>query len=242
MIRALFTGLKNIVFPFLKIDGTQPTIPAGHEHDKHLQVIRADAQYWNFVLLMLCVYAGGWILGMCVFGISVLLAAPALIWLVIPVLIFACIKMLVVLAVHRIDYELRWYIITDTSITVREGAWTVQEITASYQNIQNVRVTQGPVERLFGFANVRIDTAGSGASQHKGEGISGHHAVLRGVTNAQQIRDTILANLKAYRNAGLGDPDDIHTHPITPTHNSRMDVLEDILKEVSAIKTTLIQQ
>jgi membrane protein YdbS with pleckstrin-like domain len=188
---------------------------------------------------MLCVYAAGWIFGMCVFAVSVLIAAPALIWLVIPVLIFACVKMLVVLAVHRIDYELRWYIITDTSITVREGAWTVQEITASYQNIQNVRVTQGPVERLFGFANVRIDTAGSGGKQAKGEGVTGHHAVLRGVTNAQQIRDTILDNLRAYRNAGLGDPDDVQSLQTTTQRTARVEILRDILQEASAIKATV---
>lgn len=240
MITAIFTALKNIIFPLLKIESTQPTIPAGHEHDKHLQVIRADAKYWSYIILMLCLYAGGWIVGMCVFAISVLVAAPALIWLVIPVLIFALVKMLIVLTVHRIDYELRWYIITDTSITVREGAWTVQEITASYQNIQNVSVTQGPLERAFGFANVHIDTAGSGASQKKGEGISGHQAVLRGVGNAQHIRDTILENLRSYRNAGLGDPDDIQTPQKTLQPNTRIDVLTDILQEVSVLKTTLM--
>lgn len=242
MIQALFSTIKNIVFPFLKIDGTQPTIPAGHEKDAHLQVIRADAQYWNYVLLLLCVYAIGWIAAMCAGTILVIVAAPVLLWLLIPVMLIALVKMLVVLAVHRVDYELRWYIITDTSITVREGAWTVQEITASYQNIQNVRVTQGPLERLFGFANVRIDTAGSGASKNKGEGIAGHRAVLRGVTNAQQIRDTILANLRAYRNAGLGDPDDVHTPKHTEQPNTRAEVLSDILQEVTTLKTTLAKQ
>ncbi|MBK9250230.1 MAG: PH domain-containing protein [Ignavibacteria bacterium] len=55
--------------------------------------------------------------------------------------------------VTRISFDLRWYIITDTSITVRQGAWTVREITVSYQNIQNERIA-GLLERYFGFANL----------------------------------------------------------------------------------------
>lgn len=243
MILSLFSALKNVIFPFLKIDETSPKIPYGHEEDVHLQVLRADTLYWNYVLTLLGIYAFFWVLGMVVVTTIVLISIPVLAWIVLPIIVLATAKMIIVLAVHRIDYELRWYIITDSSITVRQGAWTVQEITVSYQNVQNVRVTQGPLERMFGFANVLIDTAGNSGTPAKGKGANGHHAVLRGITNAQEIRDVILHNLRSYRNSGLGDPDDILTHKHTSTHEhnqaERTAVLQSILLESRNLRSII---
>lgn len=234
MMQRLYVLLKGLVFPYLKITETAPSIPAGHEHDAHLQVIRADERYWQLVLVGLGAYTASWLGGMLAAGVFFLLVLPSLVWLEIPVLLFAFVKMLIVLAVHRIDYELRWYVITDTSVTVREGAWTVREITASYQNVQNVRVVQGPLERLFGIANVQIDTAGSGGAHGKGEYATGHRCVIRGVRNAHDIRDGILNNLRLYRNAGLGDPDDTHHMDYAPS--SRTEVLAQIVEELRTVR------
>ena len=48
----------------------------------------------------------------------------------------------------------------------------VLETTITFENIQNVTVQQGPLQRLFGIADVRVDTAGGGGggphSQHGG--------------------------------------------------------------------------
>ena len=110
-----------------------------------------------------------------------------------------------------LDWELRWYIVTDRSLRIREGVWKVSEMTMTFANVQEVSIRQGPVERLLGIANLRVRTAGggAGASPHdaQSEEKSGHIGYFRGVDNAPAIRDLILERLKRLRDAGLGDPD-----------------------------------
>lgn len=111
----------------------------------------------------------------------------------------------------RLDFEMRWYIVTDRSLRIREGVWKVNEMTMTFDNVQDVAIRQGPIERLFGISNLRVRTAGGGATAGPQEGQSeeksGHVGFFRGVDNAAAIRDLVLERLKRIRNAGLGDPD-----------------------------------
>lgn len=111
----------------------------------------------------------------------------------------------------RLDFELHWYIVTDRSLRIRTGVLRLQEATMSFANIQQVTVTQGPVQRLLGLADVRVQSAGGGSDEHKpGTDTSLHTGVFHGVANATEIRDLILNRLRQFRATGLGDPDD---HP-----------------------------
>lgn len=233
--------LKELLFPLFKIEATSPRIPYGHEHDVYLRVLRADTSYWRFQLLAWGVYAVAWLFGTIVPTIIVLLTVPAFLWLMVPIIIFVITKALFLLVISRIDYELRWYIITDSSITVRQGAWVVREITVSYQNVQNVKVTQGPVERLLGFANVLIETAGNAGSAQHGKNVNPNLPILRGIVNAQEVRDVILAKLRAFRNAGLGDPDDATLEHVAhqssaSVQHSKTTLLEEIATEATALR------
>ena len=74
-------------------------------------------------------------------------------------------------------------------------------MTMTFDNIQNITVTQGPLERLFGISDVRVTTAGGGeaAAQKKsghGVGQNLHLGVFRGVDNPDEIRDLMLARLR----------------------------------------------
>jgi membrane protein YdbS with pleckstrin-like domain len=118
----------------------------------------------------------------------------------------------------RFDYELRWYIVTDRSLRIRHGLFAVREMTMAFANIQQIALRQGPLQRLLGIADVEVRTAGGGGAQaagshggHQGDGSSGHLGLFRGVENAAEVRDLILARLRQWRDAGLGDPDDAHT-------------------------------
>jgi uncharacterized membrane protein YdbT with pleckstrin-like domain len=76
-------------------------------------------------------------------------------------------------------------------------------------------VSQGPLQRILGLADVELRTAGgseSAPSSHGGEGMGPnlHLAVFRGVDNAAEIRDLVRERMKHAQGAGLGDPDD---HP-----------------------------
>lgn len=120
-------------------------------------------------------------------------------------------------AAVRLDWEMRWYIVTDRSLRIRAGIWSLQESTMSFANLQQVEVRQGPIQRLLGIADVIVQSAGGGGGggHEKGEGHDSlHTGTFHGVDNAQEIRDLILERLRLFRQAGLGDPDE---QPATET-------------------------
>ena len=78
------------------------------------------------------------------------------------------------------------------------------ETTITFENIQNVSITQGPVERAFGIATLVVDTAGGG-DQAKGHDAGGHRGTIEGVADAERLRRLILQKLSASRSAGLGE-------------------------------------
>jgi membrane protein YdbS with pleckstrin-like domain len=111
----------------------------------------------------------------------------------------------------RLDYEMRWYMVTDRSLRIRFGIWKVNESTMSFANIQQVEVSQGPLQRLLGLADVRVQSAGGGGGEkeHKhGTEDDMHHGLFHSVTNAPEIRDLILERLRRFRESGLGDPEE----------------------------------
>ncbi|HEV7764376.1 MAG TPA: PH domain-containing protein [Thermoanaerobaculia bacterium] len=115
----------------------------------------------------------------------------------------------------RLDYELRWYMLSDRAIRIREGITTIREKTIALANIQNISIKQGPLQRLLGIADVEVKTAGGGgeSSDAHSKGNVGepmHVAYFRGVANATEIRDLVSEGVRRQRDAGLGDPDETH--------------------------------
>ncbi len=143
--------------------------------------------------------------------------------------VFFVLQLFWTLAVLRLDFEMRWYMVTDRSLRLRSGLLVVKESTLSFVNIQQVVVTQGPIQRLLGLADVRVQSAGGGDSDShgKGGGEELHTVVFHAVDNADEIRDVVLARLKQFRAASLGDPDDqAHALPvIAPAGNQSADTL-----------------
>ena len=80
----------------------------------------------------------------------------------------------------------------------------------SFANIQEVVVSQGPLQGLLGLADVKVKSAGGGGGggHSKDEGADMHSGLFHCVTNAPEIRDLILERLRRFREAGLGDPDE----------------------------------
>jgi membrane protein YdbS with pleckstrin-like domain len=113
----------------------------------------------------------------------------------------------------RLDFELRWYIVTDRSLRIRSGLVRVREMTMTFANIQHLSVHQGPLQRLLGLYDLRVRTAGGGGAEaeelHDSSSSVAHMGWLRGVDNAPAIRDLIVERMKRLRDAGLGDTDDV---------------------------------
>lgn len=135
---------------------------------------------------------------------------PLVVILEIFGVVFFVVQALVSYAVLRLDYEQRWYMVTDRSLRIRSGVWTVWEMTMSFANLQQVVVTQGPLQRWLGLADLKVESAGGGgavaAGQHGTRSL--HVGFFHGVGNAEEIRDLILARLREFRESGLGDPDE----------------------------------
>ena len=139
-----------------------------------------------------------------------------------------------------LDWELRWYIVTDRSLRIREGVVRVREATMTFANVQEVSIQQGPLQRILGISDLKVRTAGGGsgsgppAKQRQQEAHSPHIGYFHGVDNAGAIRDLILERLKQLRDAGLGDPDQISVATIGPDSG---DADSDLLAAASGLLT-----
>ncbi len=148
--------------------------------------------------------------------------APFLIWLAIslafPIVGVILVVPLVVVLIApdviayvglHLRYDTTWYVFTDRSLRIRRGIWLIHETTITFENVQNVEVAQGPVQRYFGIADVIVQTAGGGASKrtsHGGEKPSNaHRGILQGLDDAHAVRDQILDRVRRSRTTGLGD-------------------------------------
>ena len=121
--------------------------------------------------------------------------------------------------IRKLDYEQRWYVVTDRSLRLRSGVWRLREMTMSFANLQQITVAQGPLQRLLGLADVRVQSAGGGGAtqghyQHGHQSL--HMGLFHAVDNAEEIRDLITERLRRFRETGLGDPDEKHQHSVTP--------------------------
>ena len=163
--------------------------------------------------------------------------------LLIPALIFPLLiaLRLFALAILRLDFDKRWYVVTDRSLRVRAGIFTVREMTVTFANIQNISISQGPIQRALGIADLRVDTAGGGGDETKRIGPNLHTAWFHGVNNANEVRQLIQDRLRHLKDAGLGDqnpPSDVPASRSFATP-AALNVLREIYDEAAALRQTV---
>jgi membrane protein YdbS with pleckstrin-like domain len=149
--------------------------------------------------------------------------------------------------VARIDYAFRWYVLSDRSLRLHEGIVSFQEKTMTFANIQQVSIQQNPIQRLLGISDVKVETAGGGGSSGSKDGGSGHgehlhEAHFRGVSNPGEIRDVILARVRMYRDAGLGEhsiPERAEPASASP---AALEAAKELLTEMRALRQALPRQ
>ena len=145
------------------------------------------------------------------------------------------------LALVQLDYEKRWYLVTDRSLRIREGVLAVREITFTFANIQNLSITQGPIQRLLGIADLKVETAGGGSGGNPQQAAARqnlHTAYFRGIDNAEEVKQLIADRMRSHRDAGLGDTDDA-LHPAIPDSTSPvLPALQAVLQEAKALRQT----
>lgn len=133
-------------------------------------------------------------------------------------------------AIH-LRYDTTWYVLGERSLRLRRGVWVIHETTITFENIQNVRITQGPLQRLFGISNLIVETAGGGKITADGKS-EGHTGLIEGVAHADKIRDMILAQTAKRKGvaagAGLGDEEPVVEKPIAGWQRDQVELLGEI--------------
>jgi uncharacterized membrane protein YdbT with pleckstrin-like domain len=241
----MFEGARRWVLRLLRVPA-EPRVPEG---GRVVRVFRAAPAYYRYRLALWALGQLGALLGLIgsLLGIMALLRDvdhPVLVFLLKAGEIAAWATFLVQLpfslAVLRLDFEMRWYILSDRSLRIREGVVSVREKTITFANIQNISIRQNPLQRLLKLADVRVTTAGGGAGSAQGHGEM-HEAYFRGVDNAEEIRGVIAERVRLHRDAGLGDPDE----PPPLAAASESDVLAaavELRDEVRGLRRALVPE
>ena len=205
-VPSVYAPIKRAQLALLRAPAGPPDAPAGSHAS--VEVFRASPRYLTYRVAVLALSGAVGAFALCAsLAATIADGEGVAIAVVVLAIVASAVAWLVALFLLRIDFDLRYYVVTDRSLRVREGAWTVAEKTLTYANVQNLRIVQGPIQRLFGISDLRVDTAGGGGSR-KGEkhGEAGHTATLAGIENARLVRDRVLAHVRALQpNAGLGD-------------------------------------
>jgi membrane protein YdbS with pleckstrin-like domain len=204
----IYGGVWAAIVALFRVPPQAPTLPTAGEHVRSIRPARGYLQYLKFFFWLLLlpgdvIPIGGWI--------AIYLALPPLGLLLLPVLAAAVVlpDLVAYVGIH-LRYDTTWYVLTDRSLRIRRGILIIRETTVSFENVQNVEVRQGPVQRHFGIADLVVQTAGGGAahSEGHGHGSSGrnlHIAILQGLDDAPAVRDAILEHIRRLRSGGLGD-------------------------------------
>jgi membrane protein YdbS with pleckstrin-like domain len=204
--RRTYAGLWLVLRTLLKLPTEPPTLPAGG--NRKVEGFRPGEgwlryltfRFWVVLILFDGAILVGWIVLLFVDPFwAAVLAVPALIVAVVPDVIAS-------IAI-RLRYDTTWYVLSDRSLRIRRGLWTLHETTITYENVQNVAVRQGPLQRWFGIADLVVQSAGGGgATASKGADPSGGHVgVLEGLADAARVRGIIIERARRSRSAGLGD-------------------------------------
>ena len=117
------------------------------------------------------------------------------------------------LAIVKLDFDMRWYILSDRSLRIREGIVSLREKTMTFANIQQISVRQNPIQRMFGISDLQVRSAGGGEggegnARGGGLGESMHEAWFRGIDNADYLSAAVRGRVRKHRDAGLGDPEE----------------------------------
>lgn len=202
----IYEGVWGVLADLLRTPREAPTLPTvAGESTIALKPSGAWLRYlkfwfWIGLVAIDIVILGAWLIVCFVHPVAgAILAVPSWIAAVVP-------DIAAYVAVH-LRYDTTWYILSPRSIRLRNGIWVIRETTFTFENVQNIEITQGPVERWFGFANLKVETAGGGVvhTQHGAHPDGSNVAFLFGLENAHEIRRQIMDRVAATRSTGIGD-------------------------------------
>ena len=244
----MYSTFRQLCEEVLKIP-REPQPPPGDE--AKTRIFLAAPNYYKYLLVLWALKMGATVLVFLVLligpGIALARGADKSAGIILILegiaFIFAMIGGLIGLAMVRLDFEKRWYLVTDRSLRVREGILQMREATVTFANIQNISISQGPIQRLLGIADLRVDTAGGGSAvgTHGEHGTTNMHMVkFRGVNNANEIKELMQQRLWQLKDSGLGDHDDHHAaQPDVVASSNLLTALREVHAEAQALRVAV---
>jgi len=236
----LYTGLWRVLVDWFRVPQQPPTLPVRTaDHLESFKPAFAFLRYLKLWFWIVCLLIDiGLTVGYLAAAIALFVAGfwwIALLLLPIALAIIIVPDIFAFIAVH-LRYDTTWYVMTDRSLRIRRGIWTIHETTITFENVQNIKVQQGPVQRAFGISNLIIETAGAGGggdSSKQGPNVA-NRGIIEGIADADRLRDLILPRLRQSRTAGLGDEDEEAPRGAawTPDH---LAVLREIRAELATM-------
>ena len=203
----IYRGVWAGIVALFRVPPEPPTLPSAGEA---VRSIRPSAGYLRYLKFFFWVaFLPGDIVPFLIW-LAIAIAFPVVgVILVVPLVVVLIAPDVIAYVGIHLRYDTTWYVFTDRSLRIRRGIWVIHETTITFENVQNVAVAQGPVQRYFGIADVIVETAGGGASKassHGGEKSSvAHVGILQGLDDADAVRALILDRVRRSRTAGLGD-------------------------------------
>ena len=219
--RWIYRGVWGVLVRWFRVPPDPPTLPAA-PGDAPSSFRPAPGflgylklQFWIWLTIINLSILIGWLV--------ILLVSPtAGAILLLPALALALLPDMLFFIALYLRYDTTWYVMTQRSLRVRRGIWVIHETTITFENVQNIKIMQGPIQRLLGIADVLVETAGGGGGQaaQQGKGGAGvgqgHRGLIEGVADAPRIRDLILSRLRETQTAGLGDEHEAHPSAALP--------------------------
>ena len=230
----LYGGLWTVLVEWFRVPGEPPTLPepggeAGRSGGAAPGAFQPDHGFLRYLRFWFWLAAAVSAVVIGVLWIVLLVAKWWLAIMLLPVaLALAAAPLTVAWVALHLRYDTTWYVMTDRSLRIRRGVWLIHEMTITFENVQNVLVRQGPVQRLLGISDIVVETAGGGSERAgKSRGV-GNRGVIEGVADAAGLRDVILARLRSSHSAGLGDEDGAPAAGDGGWTSEHVDVLREI--------------
>lgn len=221
----MYRGLWKVLSDWFRVPEHPPTLPVRegdflmsfHPSRKYLSYLKL--YFWVALAVIDIAILVGWIVLFVANPVlGGLLAVPALILAVVP-------DIVAYVAIH-LRYDTMWYVMSDRSLRCRRGIWWILEHTITFENVQNVYVTRGPLQQYFGISEIVVETAGASEEGHNQFAV-GNKAIMEGIDNPEEIRELIMDRVRASKGAGLGE--EAHQPRGTGWTAEHNDVLREIL-------------
>lgn len=240
--RLEFSALERTVLEWLSVPA-DPEIPDGSTSSVH--VFRAGANYYTWLVIVWAaqtLFTGAWLSVITFAATRSLARASELGAIAIATVLTAGWAFYIGVAVitflsRRLNFRMRWYVVTDRSLRIRSGIFSLTELTMTYRNVQEIRVTAGLLENAMGLATVEVHAAGGGGGDPRRGGARGHVGKLAGLSNANEIRDLLIERLRQYRDAGLGET--LPSAAVASDDTSAIEAAREVLAEARALKRAI---